>query len=912
MVGTVSCYRSVRIANHTSSCITVRIGTDLATGVSGIRHIDSALESTADTVELSPATTPKDSRDGDELYYPEPEHQRSSSTENNSTATAPTAVTVEQPAVPEQKADGELSRLSTRNRLLSSLNSITVQLVNRTELKPLLHHIASEIKSLLKADRVQINMLHESGQYLEYVCAAGDRFTGSHTRYKRGEGANGRAWETGSVQFIDDYQQYAQKLDGFDEVRSCATIPVFKNDDVIGTIDVSFRHDNLQCRENTLDNRDLLNQLSKLTTVAIENASLHEATMATLAKTTALNELSKLIHSKSDLAEIMQQSSETILDISSAMMVSVIEGSENGLWRDHTAYLSHVRQTDNGDISTAVPAEAVARLSHANKINIELSGNSNAQRCFETATAQIIDRGDDGSDISDHTEDTLQQWREQYQIGAALYLPLIHEQDTYGVLVLYRHISQPCFSKAEYNLLQFACNQISIAIYQSALLAKIRHDAYHDGLTQLPNRVYFEKRLAEAVASERFAATRFAVLFMDLDGFKSVNDTLGHGVGDKLLRRVSDRLAANIRDGDLLVRLGGDEFAVLLHNLDDRATAITIASRLNQSLQSTLDIDGYKITISVSIGMSFYPTDGFTADELLKNADIAMYQAKGSGKNRIHCFDEQLALKYQERVRLETELRDAVQSDQIYVVYQPQIEPRSGRVVAVEALARWNHPVLGQVSPDKFIPIAEESGLITQIGERVLREACKQTRAWQKAGYQRLHVAVNISAQQFTQDNFEAAVFDALEYSGLKPGYLELEITENIVMENVSRVICKLNNLRAQGIQIAIDDFGTGYSSLRYLEDLPLDTLKIDRSFVNKLNHHDPQHSLVNTIILMASSFGITTVAEGVETRQQLQSVVELGCDYIQGYYYSRPVPASTLTSVIDKINARPLTHASA
>jgi len=626
--------------------------------------------------------------------------------------------------------------------------------------------------------------------------------------------------------------------------------------------------------ENTLDNRDLLNQLSKLTTVAIENASLHEATMATLAKTTALNELSKLIHSKSDLAEIMQQSSETILDISSAMMVSVIEGSENGLWRDHTAYLSHVRQTDNGDISTAVPAEAVARLSHANKINIELSGNSNAQRCFETATAQIIDRGDDGSDISDHTEDTLQQWREQYQIGAALYLPLIHEQDTYGVLVLYRHISQPCFSKAEYNLLQFACNQISIAIYQSALLAKIRHDAYHDGLTQLPNRVYFEKRLAEAVASERFAATRFAVLFMDLDGFKSVNDTLD--------------------------------------NLDDRATAITIASRLNQSLQSTLDIDGYKITISVSIGMSFYPTDGFTADELLKNADIAMYQAKGSGKNRIHCFDEQLALKYQERVRLETELRDAVQSDQIYVVYQPQIEPRSGRVVAVEALARWNHPVLGQVSPDKFIPIAEESGLITQIGERVLREACKQTRAWQKAGYQRLHVAVNISAQQFTQDNFEAAVFDALEYSGLKPGYLELEITENIVMENVSRVICKLNNLRAQGIQIAIDDFGTGYSSLRYLEDLPLDTLKIDRSFVNKLNHHDPQHSLVNTIILMASSFGITTVAEGVETRQQLQSVVELGCDYIQGYCYSRPVPASTLTSVIDKINARPLTHASA
>ena len=831
-------------------------------------------------------------------------------------------------AIAKTSIDSELSRLSTRNTLLKALNSITVQLVNRTELTPLLQHIAIEIKQLFKADIVQINMLHESGNYLETVCTAGDWLDGR--RYRYGEGANGMAWKTRSVQIIEDYQCYAQKLDGLEDLQRCAVVPIFKNDNVTGTIDVAFNRNNKEHR--TIDNRDVLDQLSQLTTVAIKNVALHEATLATLARTKALNELSKLIHNKTDLTDILQQCSETVLNISDALMVSVTEASANGLCCDHTAYRSDYRIDNNECVkrsfkraadpqpnqlpnqlqcSTVAPGPAPinetvtvgTETSVAAKLaNASLYNQSTAKWCYENGRPVIIHQ----NESSQFESGAMAQWRRELQLGPSLYLPLIHEQDTYGVLVIHRHIDQPSFSDAEINLMQMAGNQISIAIYQSTLLAKIRHDAYHDGLTQLPNRVYFEKRLAESIELERHSNRRFAVLFMDLDGFKSVNDTLGHGVGDKLLQCVSDRLAASIREGDLLVRLGGDEFAVLLHDLDDRGTAVAIAARLNQSLQSTVDIDGYKITISVSIGLSFYPTDGDTSDELLKNADIAMYQAKGSGKNRINCFDEKMALNYQERIRLEADLREAVHSDQIYVVYQPQIEPRSGRVVSVEALARWRHPLLGQIPPDRFIPLAEESGLITQIGERVLLEACKQTREWQKQGYQRLQVAVNISAQQFTQDNFEAIVFDALVYSGLKPGYLELEITENIVMENVNRVVSKLNILRAKGIQIAIDDFGTGYSSLRYLEDLPLDTLKIDRSFVNKLNHNDPQHSLVNTIILMASSFGITTVVEGVETQQQLKSVIELGCDYIQGYYYSKPVPASRLTGVIDRINSTP------
>ncbi len=815
-----------------------------------------------------------------------------------------------------QAIDSKLSRLSTRNNLLTALNSITLQLVNRTELTPLLQHIAREIVKLFKADLVQINMLHESGNYLETVCTAGDGFQCRPHRFRYGEGASGLAWKTRAVQFIDDYQNFDNKLDGLEDLQSCAAIPIFRNDTVIGTIDIAFSCNNQQPLDNTIDNRDVLDQLSQLTTVAIENAAMHEATLATLEKTTALNELSKLIHNKSDLADVLRQSSETVLSISEAVMVSILEATASGLCCDHTAYRGDFRinsigpgersinpETNTENIGSQDTTAGNTPDDKSQPFNTSLCNHPTAKWCYDNAAPVIIRENED----SQFESGAMALWRREQRIGPSLYFPLIHEQDTYGVLVIHRHIDQPSFTDSELNLLQIAGNQISFAIYQSALLAKIRHEAYHDGLTQLPNRVYFEKRLAESIESERFSASRFAVLFMDLDGFKSVNDTLGHGVGDKLLRCVSDRLAASIRDGDLLVRLGGDEFAVLLHDLEDRGTAVAIAARLNQSLQNTVDIDGYKITISVSIGLSFYPTDGYTADELLKNADIAMYQAKGSGKNRINCFDENMALKYQERIRLETDLRDAVHTDQIYVVYQPQIEPRTGRVVAVEALARWNHPLLGHVPPDRFIPVAEESGLITQIGERVLLEACKQTCKWQKMGYQRLQVAVNISAQQFTQDNFEAVVFDALAYSGLKPGYLELEITENIVMENVSRVVTKLNTLRAKGIQIAIDDFGTGYSSLRYLEDLPLDTLKIDRSFVTKLDHNDPQHSLVNTIILMASSFGITTVAEGVETEQQLRSVVELGCDYIQGYYYSRPVPASALGSVIDKINTKPV-----
>jgi len=828
--------------------------------------------------------------------------------------TEQTTATLSAVTCPEA-VDTELTRLAARNNLLSSLNSITVQLVNRRELTPLLQHICREIKSLLDANLVQINMLHGTGNYIETVCSAGDWLNGRHFRYYPGQGANGMAWKTRSVQYIDDYQNFDHKLDGVAELRCCVAIPIFKKDRIIGTIDVAYITGNYSHRKYLVDNHDVLNQLSQLTAVAIENASLHEATMATLAKTNSLNELSKLIHSKSELTDVLNQSSETVLNISDAVMVSILEASATrlGLCCDHTVHRDNRSCIEPCDASNSFDASqsytdsryGCSPFDKAHMVNADLTKQSAAQWCFENGTTVIIRH----NEACPREPVAVTQWKREHKFGPSLYLPLIHEEDIYGVLAIHRHIDQPNFSDAELNLLQIACTQISITIHQSALLTKIRYDAYHDGLTQLPNRVYFEKTLAEAIDRARFSATRFAVLFMDLDGFKSVNDTLGHGVGDKLLCNVSERLASNIREGDLLVRLGGDEFAVLLANLEDRDTALAVASRLNQSLHNAVDIDGYNITISVSIGLSFYASDGYTAEELLKNADIAMYQAKGNGKNCINCFNEQMALKYQERVRLESELRDAVYTNQIYVEYQPQIDPRSGRVVAVEALARWNHPVAGQIPPDKFIPVAEESGLITQIGERVLHEACRQTKIWHKQGYQRLQVAVNISAQQFTQDDFEATVFDALARSDLKPGYLELEITENIVMENVSRVVAKLEKLRDQGIQIAIDDFGTGYSSLRYLEDLPLDTLKIDRSFVNKLNHNDPQHSLVNTIILMASSFGITTVVEGVETKRQLRCVVDLGCDYIQGYYYSKPVPAASLPSVINRINAIAVRH---
>ena len=438
------------------------------------------------------------------------------------------------------------------------------------------------------------------------------------------------------------------------------------------------------------------------------------------------------------------------------------------------------------------------------------------------------------------------------------------------------------------------------------LLAKIHHQAYNDRLTGLPNRFRCEQLLRSADNTARAHQEVGAIIVLDVDDFQSVNDTLGHAIADQLLVAFAKRLDDCIDDSAIACAIGGDEFVVIVPDVRLAETAVSIAENLRNKLQAKFEIDGAVIQKTVSMGVCLFPDQIRNPDELLKNADIALCQAKDNGRGEVQLFSQELHDKFQERVQLEEDLRIAVEQEQFALHYQPKVNSRTGRVDGVEALIRWNHPERGQISPFFFIPAAESCGLITPIGTWVLREACRQTAEWHRMGYSDLQVAVNVSAEQFVADDFTDLVFASLADSSLEPASLELEVTESVGMKDMNVVVDRLDTLRESAISIAIDDFGTDYSSLQYLEDLPLDCLKIDRAFILKLEKSDKGKSLANTIVLMARSFNLKTVAEGVESEEQLRRVVELGCDYIQGYYYSRPVSADELPATIERIHALP------
>ena len=436
------------------------------------------------------------------------------------------------------------------------------------------------------------------------------------------------------------------------------------------------------------------------------------------------------------------------------------------------------------------------------------------------------------------------------------------------------------------------------------LLAKIHHQAYSDRLTGLPNRFRCEQLLRGADDVARAHQEIGAVIVIDIDDFQSVNDTLGHAIADQLLVAYAKRLNDSIDDAAIACAIGGDEFVIIVPDVREAEKAMAIAEKVRNRLQEKFEIDGALIQKTVSMGVCLFPDQVRSADELLKNADIALCQAKDNGRGQVQMFSQELHDKFQQRVQLEADLRVAVEQEQFELHYQPKVSTVTGRVDGVEALIRWNHPERGQISPFFFIPAAESCGLITAIGTWVLQEACRQTAQWHKMGYPGLQVAVNVSAEQFIADDFIDLVYASLTDNHLEPASLELEVTESVGMNDMSLVVERLDTLRKNDISIAIDDFGTDYSSLQYLEDLPLDCLKIDRAFILKLEKSDKGKSLANTIVLMARSFNLKTVAEGVESEEQLRRVIDLGCDYIQGYYYSRPVSADELPATIERIHA--------
>lgn len=439
---------------------------------------------------------------------------------------------------------------------------------------------------------------------------------------------------------------------------------------------------------------------------------------------------------------------------------------------------------------------------------------------------------------------------------------------------------------------------------------QIEFHAYHDVLTHLPNRKLFTDRLRHALTRAKRAGKSVAVMFIDVDHFKTINDTFGHTAGDELLLEMAGRLRECVREDDTVARMGGDEFAIILAELRQAPDAMFVAQKILEAAQEPLSIAGVSLVVTVSIGISIYPVDGVDPESLLRNADSAMYRAKEGGRNNYQLCTDEMKRRALERLAVERRLRTAVNDGQLLLVYQPQINLVSGRTIGVEALVRWNDPERGIVEPASFIPIAEETRLIVPLGEWVLRTACKQMKEWQDRGAGPIRVAVNLSARQFQQHDLELMVRAALEDSGLGASSLELEITETTAMQNAESTVETLHALRRIGAGISIDDFGMGYSSLNYLKRFPISAVKIDRAFVNDLSSNDGDAAIVSAVISMARSLRLRVVAEGVETAEQLAFLRAKECDEAQGFYFSRPVMTDEATRVLldHRVLAAPMT----
>ena len=439
---------------------------------------------------------------------------------------------------------------------------------------------------------------------------------------------------------------------------------------------------------------------------------------------------------------------------------------------------------------------------------------------------------------------------------------------------------------------------------------EISYYAYYDTLTKLPNRRLFLDQFEASLSMARRRDEKVSLLFIDLDHFKNINDSYGHHVGDQVLTQTASRIKNSVRMSDVIsvgiddsqnkvARLAGDEFTVLLCEVNAVDNVVTIAQRVLDSLSQPFILDSHTVYITATVGIALYPDDSDNVQELLQNADVAMYHAKESGRNNYQFFSEELNVYHKNRLSIENDLRSALFNNELVIYYQPQFNGEDKEIIGFEALLRWNHPTKGLLSPDKFMSIAESSGLIVPIGAWVLEEACKQAHEWSQKSTKSYRMAVNLSALQFSHKNLSEQVLSALEVSGLDPSLLELEITESAIIQNVNETLKLLVSLKSLGINLAIDDFGTGYSSLSYLKKFPIDTLKVDKSFVDEIVTNKKDAAIAQTILQLANNLGLLSVAEGVETKEQVEGLTNMGCTQFQGFFFSKPLPVELIDLLI-------------
>jgi len=428
---------------------------------------------------------------------------------------------------------------------------------------------------------------------------------------------------------------------------------------------------------------------------------------------------------------------------------------------------------------------------------------------------------------------------------------------------------------------------------------KIRHIAYHDSLTGLPNRMLFVDRIDQSISRARRGDNQFALLFIDIDHFKVINDSMGHAAGDQLLNIVSQRLQDMLRKSDTIARLGGDEFTIIIEDLQETTGVIKVVNNILRALEVPIDINHQQVHIGGSVGIAMYPQDGESFGVLLKNADTAMYKAKDKGRHTFQFYASEMSEKAMQRLELENQIRRALKEEQFIVYYQPKVNLSNLQYTGVEALVRWQHPQRGIISPMEFVPLAEETGLIIQLDKWVIRTACKQFKKWVDAGSVLKNLSVNVSARHFREGGLSAFCKDVLHSSGLSPESLEIELTESALVDNYEEAKRVLNDIHDMGIRIALDDFGTGYASMSYLKEFPFDTVKLDRSFVKDIPQDEQSLAIINAMLQLSCALKLSTVAEGVETEQQMAYLADHGCVYGQGYLWARPLSVQALEKLI-------------
>ena len=529
---------------------------------------------------------------------------------------------------------------------------------------------------------------------------------------------------------------------------------------------------------------------------------------------------------------------------------------------------------------------------------ISATRDSHAGACLQTGLHVIVD------DWSTETRFSMPPALRVLGVRSSLAVVIVGQETPFGVLDL--HSDQPNrFSPRDVHFVQSIANVLADAIERRAADEALRHRALHDGLTGLPNRLMFVERVTEALSRSEAAGTPVAALFLDLDHFKLINDSLGHHAGDDLLRAVAPRLRGRLRPGDTVARFGGDEFGVLIEDLADDREAAMVADRVAAAFARPFELQGAEHFVTASIGIAVVEAGdaaSIDADTLIRDADAAMYRAKERGRARIEVFDEEMRRSAVRRVEVERELRTALEQDELVLHFQPVVRLATGEVTGVEALVRWHHPTRGTLDPADFIPVAEDCGLIEPIGRWVVEAACRQALVWQEQHPDRrpIDVSVNLSARQFSHRDLASMVGEALVRTGLDPVNLRLEITESVLAEE-SGAETTLDALKELGVSLVLDDFGTGYSSLAYLNRFPLDALKIDRSFIDALAVEQERSAIVEAIIGMARALSLEVIAEGVESEAQLSELSRLGCDFAQGYLFSKPVPIGPMTRLLEE-----------